>query len=271
MQPRTFEIVERGTGTPLVLIPGIQGRWEYARGIVEALARFHRVITFSLIDERTGRRGAGSGMDLFADQVESALQRLQLQRAIVVGISFGGLVALRFAATRPARTQALVMVSAPGPLWHLRPRHDLYARLPWLFGPLFLAEVPIRLAREVTTALPGWPARLRYLREQWRTIASAPVSLARLAARARLIGGYDRIADCALVTAPSLIVQGDQSLDHVTGAGGTAEYARLIAGARLAEMPRTGHLGSVTRADDCADILHRFLIDVTKDSHHSAA
>jgi len=35
-----FHIVERGAGPPLVLIPGVQGRWEYSRGIVDALASF---------------------------------------------------------------------------------------------------------------------------------------------------------------------------------------------------------------------------------------
>ena len=264
-----FQIVERGAGVPLVLIPGIQGRWEYSRAIVEALAPFYRVITFSLCDERMA--GAVPRIDVFADQAARALDRLAIERAVVVGVSFGGLVALRFAATSTDRTAALVMVSAPGPHWHLRPRHEWYARMPWIFGPLFLAETPFRLRREVLAAVPEWPARLKYLSEQLKTIAFTPVSVARMAGRARLIGSYNRVADCARVTAPSLIVQGDESLDHVTGSGGTAEYARLIGGARLARMPHTGHLGSVTQPDRCADLIRRFLIDTSKDTHHSAA
>ena len=92
-----------------------------------------------------------------------------------------------------------------------------------------------------------------------------------MAARARLIAPYDRVADCARVTAPTLIVQGDAALDHVTGSGGTADYARLIAGARLVRMPRTGHLGSVTQPGPLCGSARRFLIDTTKDTHHSAA
>jgi pimeloyl-ACP methyl ester carboxylesterase len=92
-----------------------------------------------------------------------------------------------------------------------------------------------------------------------------------MAARARLIAHYDRTADCGLVASPTLIVQGDESLDHVTGSGGTGEYARLITGARLVQMSRTGHLGSVTRPERCADLIHRFLADAIEDSHHSAA
>ena len=269
MSDTAFEIVERGHGAPLVLIPGVQGRWEYSRGLVESLAPFYRVITFSLCDERTASANGNCGMDAFADQVETALDRLRVARAAIVGVSFGGLVALRFGATRPARTNALVIISTPGPQWHLLPRHDLYARVPWLFGPVFLAESPFRLRREVMTALPDPTARRRYLREQLRTIVSAPVSLGRMAARARMIGAYDRVADCGHVTAPTLVIQGDDTLDHVTGSGGTAEYATLIRGARRVQMEGTGHLGSVTRADDCAAIVHGFIGDTVKDSQHS--
>ncbi|PYR01316.1 MAG: alpha/beta hydrolase, partial [Acidobacteria bacterium] len=33
-----MQIIEYGGGDPLVLIPGIQGRWEYMRPAIEALA-----------------------------------------------------------------------------------------------------------------------------------------------------------------------------------------------------------------------------------------
>ena len=85
MAKEAFEIVESGHGAPLVLIPGVQGRWEYSRGIVEALARFYRVITFSLCDERT--RSGGSGgchIDVFADQVEAA-RKLQFEGMVTSG------------------------------------------------------------------------------------------------------------------------------------------------------------------------------------------
>ena len=103
-----------------------------------------------------------------------------------VGVSFGGLVALRFAATRQSRTAALVMVSAPGPHWHLRPRHDMYRADALAVRAVVPAESPWRLRQEVMAALPEWPARRRYLLEQLRTIVAAPASLPRMAARARL-------------------------------------------------------------------------------------
>ncbi len=184
---KDFTIVERGAGPPVVLVPGIQGRWEYSRAAVEALAPFH---ASSRSRSATNARGTGQGptpIDVLAAQVERALDRKGLDGAPVIGVSFGGLVALRFAATRPARTPALVLVSAPGPRWHLRPRHDLYARLPWLFGPVFLAESPFRLRAEILAALTDRRARRAFALRQLRTVLTAPVSLARMAARARFI------------------------------------------------------------------------------------
>ena len=46
-------IFERGTGQPIVLVPGIQGRWEWMAPTIDALAAYGRAITFSLCDEPT--------------------------------------------------------------------------------------------------------------------------------------------------------------------------------------------------------------------------
>ena len=46
-----MEIIERGSGQPLILIPGLQGRWEYLRPAVDALGVCFHVLTWSLADE----------------------------------------------------------------------------------------------------------------------------------------------------------------------------------------------------------------------------
>ena len=56
---KLMDIVDRGSGPPLVLIPGLQGRWEYARPTVDALSAFFRVITV-LARRRPGRRTAAA-------------------------------------------------------------------------------------------------------------------------------------------------------------------------------------------------------------------
>src|SRR5437867_13235578 len=110
---------------PLVLVPGIQGRWEYVRRTVDALSEHFEVVTFSL---------QGDTIDDYAAQVRRALDNRQIERAVVCGVSFGGIVALRFAATCRDRTIALVLASTPAPGWLLQGRHQMYARRPWVFG-----------------------------------------------------------------------------------------------------------------------------------------
>lgn len=268
-----MHIVECGSGPPLVVIPGLQGRWEYVRPTVDALAESFRVVTFSLGDEPSAdwRFNPGRGMDGFADQVGAALDDRGITQAAICGSSFGGLVALRFAARDADRVSALIMVSTPGPGWHLTRRHEFYARLPRVFGPLFLAESPWRLRRELTATLPEAGSRLRFAGQQLRTAIEAPVSVSRMAARARLVATHNRQADGAALACPTLVVHGDPALDHVVDAGGTRDYLALIRGARAAVLDGTGHLGSLTRPREFATIVRAFLISAREGSHDSAA
>ena len=269
-----MQIVERGTGTPIVLIPGIQGRWAYMRPAVDALARSFRVITFDLAGERGAPPyDASRGLDCLADAVRQVLDRTRLERAVICGVSFGGLIALRFAAAHRDRTAALVLVSTPGPGFRLRPRHLVYTRAPLLFGPLFLAEVPRRLRAELLMALPGARERWQFSWRQAITLLAAPVSLTRMAARARLIGATDPAADCARVGVPTLVVHGESALDHVVSADGSSAYAQLIANARAVRIAGTGHLGYITRPDTFASLVAAFVASnahLTGDRHDAA-
>jgi hypothetical protein len=46
-----MQVIDCGHGTPVIVIPGIQGRWEWMSPAIESLASDCRVITFSLCDE----------------------------------------------------------------------------------------------------------------------------------------------------------------------------------------------------------------------------
>jgi hypothetical protein len=41
-----LKIVDQGAGAPLVIVPGIQGRWEWMKPAVDARAGRCRVVTF---------------------------------------------------------------------------------------------------------------------------------------------------------------------------------------------------------------------------------
>jgi 3-oxoadipate enol-lactonase len=253
--------VEFGKGPPLVLIPGIQGRWEYLRPAIDALATSFRTLTFPLCGERgcDAPLDPALGIDNDARQIAKALDRSGVDRAIICGVSFGGLPAIRFAAVAPERTAALILASVPGPHWHLRPRHRMYSRAPWLFGPLFLAESPWRLRDEVRTALPRVGARWRFVRGQLGTLLRARISPARMAWRAALISSPHVLDDCARIVAPTLVVTGEPGLDRVVRVDGTLAYLQRINGARHATLGKTGHLGSITRPEAFASLVREFV------------
>ncbi len=245
---------------PLVLVPGIQGRCEFMQPAVDALAAHFRVRTFSLCDD-------ARSLDDYARQIAETLDHEGLDDAVICGVSFGGLVALRFAATAPQRTRALVMASTPAPGWTLRPRHRLYVRLPWVFGPLFLIETPLRLHAELAAAFPSRRDRAAFRRAALRTLRIAPISLSQIAMRALLMTSSPLASECAQVTAPTLVVTGEPALDHVVPVGGSSVYTGLIAGARGAVIERTGHLGTITRPAVFAELVRQFVMGL----HDAAA
>lgn len=253
-----MELIDRGSGPPLVLIPGLQGRWEYLRPAVAELARCFRVLTFSL---------GSDDLDGYARGVAAVMTDAGVERAVICGVSFGGLIAVRFAATYPARCESLILASTPKPKLRLRPRHQTYLRAPWIFGPIFLAETPFRLHPEIRVAIPDARARRQFSLRQLRTAIGSPVSLSAIAARARMITQEDVTADCSRISAPTLVLTGERHLDHVVPVEGSSEYLRLIPNARGAVLERTGHLGSITRPDAFAAIVRAF----TEDHRHAAA
>jgi 3-oxoadipate enol-lactonase len=255
-------LIERGSGPALVVIPGLQGRWEYLRPAIDALSTSFRVLTFSLDDVE------GLTLDRYADHVAAVMTAAGTERAIICGVSFGGLIAVRFAALYAKRCEALILASTPQPRLRLRQRHQVYLRAPWIFGPIFIAETPFRLRREMAAAIPDATARRRFLLDGLRTLVSAPVSLPRMAARGQMITGEDVTPDCARITAPTLVVTGEADLDHVVPVAGSSEYARLIPNARTAVIARTGHLGTITRPEAFAALVRAF---VRGDSSHAAA
>lgn len=127
-----MKIVDRGGGTPVVVIPGVQGRWEWMKPTIDALAQRCRVLTFSLADEPSSgvRFDEAHGFASYVDQVRDALDAAGVRKAAICGVSYGGLIAATFAARYPDRTSSLVLVSALPARWmpNARVRFYLHAR-----------------------------------------------------------------------------------------------------------------------------------------------
>lgn len=254
-------MIDLGTGLPLVLVPGIQGRWEWMRPAVEALAARGRVITFSLCGD-PGSEAAfdlSQGIETFTAQIDRTLDRAGLERAALCGVSLGGLIAARYAATRPDRVTALVLASAPGPGWTPDFVQRLCARLGLVATPLFAASAMWRMWPEVAAARGGWLPGLSWLAGHLlRRVLPAPASPRRMQRRLRLWLAADRLADCRAVAVPTLVISGDPRLDRVVPADSTREFATAIRGATFHTLERTGHIGLVTRPERFAEVVMTF-------------
>lgn len=252
---------DRGTGQPLVVVPSIQGRWEWMRPVLKALARHARVIGYSLC----GDIGSGMkldpalGFDSYVAQIDRVLDRAGVARTAICGVSYGGVIAVRYAAVRPERVSHLIVASSPGPGWNPTERQARYASKPWMSVVPFAVTAVGRLDAEVRAALTDWPSRIRFVLAYVGRIAGAPMLPHRMGERVKLQRSVNGLDDCARVRVPTLVITGEPSLDKVVPVASTREYLGLIPGARYVMMDRTGHIGSLTQPDRFAEIVRDFL------------
>jgi pimeloyl-ACP methyl ester carboxylesterase len=253
-------MVDLGQGSPIVLIPGLQGRWEWMRPAVEALARHHRVVSFSLCDERTSPFPCdpARGFENYVAQVGTAMDRAGLREAAIAGVSYGGLIAAEFSARHPERVSSLVLASALHSHWRPNQDQQRFLRSPRLLSPVFAANARARMQPEVVAAFPAMGARLRFMASQGARVAMAPASPTRMARRVAWATGH-RFADPRTITARALVLTGEATLDHVVPVQVTEQYMKELQSAQRVVLERTGHIGLVTRPDSFAEILGRFV------------
>jgi pimeloyl-ACP methyl ester carboxylesterase len=261
-------IIDRGSGTPVVLVPGIQGRWEWMLPAVEALARRCRVITFSLADEPTSEASfdEASGFDGYVRQIADAMDAARIESATICGISYGGLIAAAFAARHPERTRGVVVASAIPPGWTPDARIRFLMRAPRLLSPVFCIN-SLRLFREMRAARDGLLSALSFAVCHVGTVVSYRFSPLLMARRVRLLDGNTLEKEVTQVRVPALIITGQAELDRVVPVRLTRDYQRLWPHATAATLDRSGHLGAITRPDEFADLVVRFA-EATVDHHH---
>ncbi len=252
---------DRGTGQPLLVVPAIQGRWEWMRPLLNALAKDARVISYTLC----GDIGSGMkldpalGFDSYVAQIDRVLDQAGVKRAAICGVSYGGMIAVRYAAVRPERVTHLIVASSPGPGWKPMDRQARYAARPWLSIVPFGVSAVERLGPEIRAALPNWPSRIRFALGYVGRIVAAPMTPHVMGARVQLQREVRRAEDCARVKAPTLVISGEPPLDNVVPVASTREYVDLIAGARYVLLDRTGHIGTLTQPERFARIVKEFL------------
>ncbi len=269
-------MIDKGHGPLVILVPGMQGRWEWMSPTIDALAVSHRVMSFSLGemgpdpfipgDGSTAGEPVDGWFGGWLRIIDRMIDDAHERQAVLVGVSFGGVVAARYAARYPNRVRALVLASTPKPRWRPDRRQKSYLRRPRLTLPLFAVRGFFRLAPEIMTARPSWPLRLKLAGQYARRVVSAPVSTASMARWIRAWLSLDIESDCPHVKAPTLVVTGEPHLDRVVPVADSREYLRLIPDARYAVLPETGHLGVITKPFRFAEMVDRFLETIDEEA-----
>lgn len=254
-----MRIVDVGTGAPIIIVPGIQGRWEWMKPAVDALAGSCRVITFSLADEPTcdGHFDRSHGFDCYVDQIREAMDLAGVPEAIIVGVSYGGLIAGAFAARHAERVAGLVLVSAIPPQWTPDARVRFYLRAPTLLSPLFLIG-SLRMYKEIAAATPGVLPGMRAAARHGLNALTHMFSPVRMARRVHVLESTQLDCELAPVEVPTLVITGDPSLDRVVPVRLTEEYTRMWPHAERFTIAHTGHLGLITRPDVFANAVAGF-------------
>jgi len=199
------------------------------------------------------------GFDNFVRQLDLVFDRTGVEQAALCGVSYGGLIALRYAALRPERVTSLVFVSSPAPGWVPNSRQRRYLAHPWRSTPAFVMTSPLRLWPEIKAAYDTTRERLAFSLRHGFRVMSAPANPPRMAKRVTMQQRLDFASDCERINVPTLIVTGEDGLDQIVPAEVTRKYRQLIPGARYVQIKRSGHIGLLTHPAQFADIVTGFI------------
>lgn len=104
---------ETGKGKAIVLLHGFLENKSMWQNLIPELSQKYRIITIDLLGHgETGCLGYVHSMEENAEIVKAVLSELGIRKAILVGHSMGGYVALAFAEMFPTKVKAFVLMNS---------------------------------------------------------------------------------------------------------------------------------------------------------------
>jgi pimeloyl-ACP methyl ester carboxylesterase len=255
-----------GEGPPLVLLHGVgtsSGEWSW---VLPDLARNHLVYAVDLPGYDGSYEPPDYAPAYTASFVNSFLDAVGVERAVVVGNSFGGLVALHLALSEPARVSALVLSDSAGLGQAVNP---LLAALSSPGGgelATALAKTPPGAAqrafrRALLMFARPWQIPLRWLKDQYKLAQLPNFTDATLGSIRTVVGPMgqrevllDRLPQLQM---PTLIVWGIE--DRVLPYSQAKEAIALVQDGSLELIPNCGHLPHVEQPKQFVSNIDEFL------------
>ncbi len=255
-----YQVIGDGPRT-VVVVPGfvsnIEQLWEDPDS-ARFLTRIATTARLVMFDKRgTGLSDRGSiephthTVEHRADDIRAVLEHAGIARAVLLGISEGAPIAVRFAATYPERVAALALYGGYA-TYRLHPGVAAIAtavRDGWGTGRTLDVFGP---------SAAGDPRKRRWWARWERLGASPGAAIAHLAVLARL----DVTAIAGLVRVPTVVIH--RTGDRVVPVEASRYLAVLIPGATLIEHPGDDHLIMIGDADRVARDILAF-VDATGD------
>jgi pimeloyl-ACP methyl ester carboxylesterase len=248
----TVSYREWGEGPPLILVPGLAGGYGLLGPLARTLARDFRVISYQLRGEEDcfALRRPFDLADLANDLAEFVDWHC-LESPVVMGVSFGGALALEFAARFPHRLEALALQGAGA-----RFERGLLQRVAGTVLSRFLLPVDNPFINQFFNLLFGAPQNQSPLfqfvtRQCWETDQSV------MAHRFRLVEQFDIVKRLGRIRVPTLVLTGER--DVLASEKSLRALCDGLEDARRVRLPGAGHLAFVTHAAQVADEVRRFL------------
>lgn len=247
---------DAGAGPPVVIIPGLVGTPSWFRYQFSGLSQDYRLLSYEL---RSARNMASYTLDMLSEDLARFLTAIKLQFAVIVGHSFGAMVAQRFATAYPQRTDALVLISG-------------FPFLPETAEPDLidiLAPGPVHVESTFQTFL----SKLLHHRKpadphddaegwEWLTAHSASLSRTTLAARMAMVERFNSTSWLQKIEAPTLVMVGAR--DKAPFLAGAQLLYEGIPDAELEVIEDGDHFCFYTRHDLVNRAIDDFLSDRLK-------
>jgi pimeloyl-ACP methyl ester carboxylesterase len=245
---------EAGSGPAVVLLhAGVADRTMWSEHLEPLAEVGYRVLAMDL--PGYGEAPVGPGEEAPWSDVLETMDALAVERAALVGNSFGGAVALRAGFVAPGRVSAIILISAPAP--ELEPSPELEAIWAAEEAALQRGDVEAAVAAVVDAwTLPDAPQPLRE-----RVAAMQRRALALQAAATTATEAPDPLEQTpdalTRIDVPALVAVGER--DKPDFLEGAEVMARTLPNARHAVIEGAGHLAPLETPAAFRELVLEFL------------